>query len=72
MNRSDLLPGDVVFPLSLDSAPWVVVSWGEGGQTMLYLCSEGGPTVWEDPDDHAFDPGVLIVRGREAVNGRWP
>ena len=69
MNRSDLQPGDVVFPADPTGAPWVVLCRDEG--RMLYL-SEGHAAWWSDENDHTFKPFVLIVRGREAVNGRWP
>lgn len=72
MTRFELQPGDVVFPMSKNSTPWIVVYCGEGGQTMMYISSDGELHEWRDPEDHTFDPGVLIVRGREAVNGRWP
>lgn len=69
MTRFELQPGDVIFPLN-NGTPWVVLAWEEG--RMLYLGPNGAALWWKDPKDHTFDPGVLIVRGREAVNGRWP
>jgi hypothetical protein len=70
VTRFQLLPGDVVFPMDQLSHPWVVLAWEEG--RMLYLGSDGGSLVWEDDEDNEFDPGVLIVRGGEAINGRFP
>lgn len=52
------------------SPPWVVLAWEEG--RMLYLGHDGASVVWEDDEDNEFDPGVLIVRGGEAINGRFP
>ena len=52
------------------SPPWVVLAWEEG--KMVYLGTGGAAVVWQDDEDNEFDPGVLIVRGREASNGRFP
>jgi hypothetical protein len=69
VKRSQLLPGDVVFPMDPSGQPWVVAAWEEG--RMLYLAF-GIPTWWEEGEDHTFHPDVLIVRGGQAVNGRFP
>jgi hypothetical protein len=69
VKRSELLPGDVVFPEDPSGAPWVVLAREKG--RMLYVGGAGTPCWWSDLEDHTFNPRVLIVRGAEAVNGRF-
>ena len=70
VKRSDLRPGDVVFPAGPTGSPWIVLAWEEG--RMLYMPTDGKACWWESDGDHTFQPFVLIVRGGEAVNGRFP
>lgn len=69
VNRSDLLPGDVVFPTDETGSPWIVLAREKG--RMLHVGGDGKPTWWNDDKDHTFHSDVLIVRGNKAVNGRF-
>lgn len=59
-----------MFPVNAKADPWVVLAW-EGDQ-MLYLITKNGSTKYWSLDDHEFHPAVLIVRGGQAINGKFP